>query len=192
MQTFAPEDFPQPQAELPPQDAGAPRRGWAARGFLTAFLVTMVVALVGVAVAMVAYVYIAVNLPAPEELSSRSAAFISTKIYDRNGKVLYEIFDPHGGRRTLVPLAHISPYLIQATIATEDSNFYQHPGVDPVGLVRAVVKDVETGRSITEGGGGSTIPQQLVKLVFFSSERSLKRKVKEAVLAAEINRPATR
>lgn len=159
--------------------------GAAGRAFVTSFLATMTLLLVLLAVAMLGYVYIAINLPAPEELASRSATFVSTKIYDRNGVVLYEVFDPHGGRRTLVPLDRISPYLIQATIATEDANFYQHPGIDPVGLTRAIVRNVRAGEI---EAGGSTIPQQLVKMVFLSPERTMTRKVKEAVLAAEVTR----
>ena len=176
-----------PEAEPPTEPAPAGRGCWqtALRAALTGFLATFIVVLIILAAFMVAYVYIAVNLPAPEELSGRSATFLSTKIYDRNGEVLYEVFDPHAGRRTLVPLSRISPYVIQATVATEDANFYSHPGIDPVGLARAIVRDLRAGELVI---GGSTIPQQLVKLVFLSPERTPARKIKEAVLAAEITR----
>jgi 1A family penicillin-binding protein len=155
------------------------------QGFFTAFLVTFALGALALAVALFGYVYIALQLPPPEELTSRAASFVSTRIYDRNGVLLYEIDDPRGGRRTLAKLSEISPYLIQATIATEDANFYQHPGVDPMGLARAVYHAIKD-REITVGG--STIPQQLVKLVFLSPERTIRRKIKEAVLAAEISR----
>jgi 1A family penicillin-binding protein len=151
-----------------------------------AFTLTFFVSL-GLAIA--GYTYIATSLPAPEELRIRSVTFASTKIYDRNGGLLYEVFDPQGGRRTLVPLAHISSYLRQATIATEDKRFYQHPGVDPIGIARAVWQNV-TEKGIVSGA--STITQQLARTVFLSPEervqRTLSRKVKEAVLATEITR----
>ncbi|MGC8827712.1 MAG: transglycosylase domain-containing protein, partial [Anaerolineae bacterium] len=155
------------------------------QSFFTAFLVTFALGALALAVGLFGYVYIALQLPPPEELTSRAASFVSTRIYDRNGVLLYEIDEPHGGRRTLAKLSEISPYLIQATIATEDANFYQHPGVDPMGLARAVYHAIKD-REITVGG--STIPQQLVKLVFLSPERTIRRKIKEAVLAAEISR----
>ena len=107
-------------------------------------------------------------------------------MYDRNGEVLNEIADPNFGRRTAVQLDAISPYVIDATIATEDPNFYRHPGVDPVGIARAVYYAVRE-RDLS-GPGGSTITQQLVKLTFLSAEKSISRKVKEAILAAEITR----
>ncbi len=136
-----------------------------------------------------AYAAVAADLPSPEALRSHAAPFVSTKIYDRNGHLLYEIFDPHGGRRTLVPYEQISPYLINATIATEDQRFWQHPGVDPIGIVRAVWQNIKE-RDIVSGA--STIPQQLVRLVFLSPEertrQNLSRKIREAVLASEVSR----
>jgi membrane peptidoglycan carboxypeptidase len=131
------------------------------------------------------YAVLAAGLPSPEALRGRSASFMSTQIYDRNGHLLYEILDPTGGRRILVPFEQIQPHLINATVATEDERFWQHPGVDPVSVLRAVVYNIQE-RDIVSGG--STIPQQLVRLVLFSpeerTEQSLRRKVREAVLAS--------
>ncbi len=159
------------------------------QGFLIVALAFAITFFISLGLAIAGYTYIALGLPAPEELRARSIAFASTKIYDRNGGLLYEVFDPQGGRRTLVPLERISPYLRQATIATEDKHFYQHPGVDPIGIARAVWQNV-TERSIVSGA--STIPQQLARTVFLSPEeraqRTLSRKIKEAVLATEITR----
>ncbi len=156
------------------------------------FVVTLALAIIfflSPGLAFAGYAYIAASLPSPEELRTRSVTFASTKIYDRNGGLLYEVFDPRGGRRTMVGLKDISPYLRQATIATEDQHFYQHPGVDPIGIVRAVWQNVSE-RGIVSGA--STIPQQLARTVFLSPEertqRTLTRKIKEAVLATEINR----
>jgi 1A family penicillin-binding protein len=160
-----------------------------AQGFFIVALAFTLTFFVSLGLAIAGYTYIATGLPAPEELHTRSLTFASTKIYDRNGGLLYEVFDPQGGRRTLVPLAGISPYLRLATIATEDKYFYQHPGVDPIGIARAVWQNV-TERGIVSGA--STIPQQLARTVFLSPEervqRTLSRKVKEAVLATEISR----
>ncbi len=142
--------------------------------------------LLAVSGALFAYVYVAASLPAPEELRARVNTFASTRIYDRTGALLYEVADPEHGRRTAIPLDQISPHLINATLATEDPNFFEHPGVDPVGVARAIYYALREGS--LSGPGGSTITQQLVKLAFLSSERTAARKIKEAILAAEITR----
>ena len=133
------------------------------------------------------YAGIAAALPNPDELEARANTFASTQIFDRQGNLLNEIADPSHGRRTMVMVDEISKNLKDATIATEDPNFYQHPGVDPVGMARALYYAVRD-RDLLSGPGGSTIPQQLVKLTFLSSERTLSRKLKEAILSAEITR----
>lgn len=174
-------------------DAGPTDQASSAGGVLTLALSLIFTFFVGFVLAVVSYAYIALSLPAPEELWTRSITFSSTKIYDRHGVLLYEVFDPQGGRRTRVRLEDISPYLRQATIATEDKRFYQHPGVDPIGVVRAIWQNV-TEQNIVSGA--STIPQQLARTVFLSpeerSQRTLSRKVKEAVLATEIIRRYSR
>jgi 1A family penicillin-binding protein len=166
-----------------------PRTALLVQGFFIMALAFALTFFAGLGLAVAGYTYIALSLPAPEELQTRSVNFASTKIYDRNGGLLYEVFDPQGGRRTLVPLENISPYLRQAIIATEDKRFYQHPGVDPIGITRAVWQNVKEQSIIS---GASTIPQQLARTVFLSPEeraqRTLWRKIKEAVLATEITR----
>ncbi|MCB0216302.1 MAG: PBP1A family penicillin-binding protein [Chloroflexi bacterium] len=146
-------------------------------------------ALIGVLLFVAVYARFAASLPPADELRQRSATFRSTRIYDRDGRLLNETFDPDAGRRTVVPLDRISPYLVQATIATEDANFYQHAGVDPVAILRAFWYALREHELVS---GGSTIPQQLVKRVFLSPERTVSRKLKEAVLAAEITRRYTK
>jgi len=154
-------------------------------GFTTIALVTVALFFLIFAVAIGGYVHIARQLPPPDELRGRAATFASTKIYDRNGALLWEVFGP--GKRTLVELDDISLYLRQATIATEDQHFYQHPGFDPIGIVRAIYQNVTEGEIVS---GASTIPQQLARAVLLSpeerSEQSLRRKVREAILAIEI------
>ena len=177
-----------PAAAQPGRRAGAaqpPRRGGCAR-FGTTFLVLIAVAALLFGSVMIGYASVARDLPPADELQARASSFASTLVYDRKGQILNEVADPNYGRRTAVQLDQISPYLIDATIATEDPRFYEHPGVDPVGIARAVYYAVRE-RDLS-GPGGSTITQQLVKLTFLSAEKSISRKVKEAILAAEITR----
>jgi penicillin-binding protein 1C len=143
---------------------------------------------VAVAALVVGYVAIANELPSPAELQSRQTAFVSSKIYDRQGRLLYEVTDPEGGRRTYIPLEEVSPHLIRATVATEDRDFWLHPGFDPVALGRAIYY-VLSEREIVSGA--STIPQQLARMVLLPEERfeqTAERKIKEIVLAAELTR----
>jgi 1A family penicillin-binding protein len=153
--------------------------------FLIAVLVFAGLALIGLAAAFFAYSGVAGVLPSPQELQDRANTFKSTAIYDRQGGLLYEIFPNDAGRRILVPLASISPNLINAVLATEDPNFYRHPGVDPAGVARALYYALRRDSRLP---GGSGIPQQLVKLTYLSADKTLSRKLKEAVLAIEISR----
>jgi membrane peptidoglycan carboxypeptidase len=129
------------------------------------------------------------NWPDVGELYQRSSQFETTRIFDRNGNLLYEIMDPSGGRRSYVPLDEISPYLIAATVATEDKDFYRHPGFDPLAIARAFWQNLRSGDTVS---GASTITQQLAKSLFLSaverSQGTYTRKVKEALLAAELTR----
>jgi 1A family penicillin-binding protein len=116
------------------------------------------------------------DLPSPANLNKPSAYPISTKILDRNGKLLYEIYADQN--RTPVKLDDLPQYLKEATISIEDKNFYRHHGFDTGGLLRAAYKTL-TGQRLE---GGSTITQQLVKVALLTPERTLTRKVKEAIL----------
>lgn len=165
---------------------GSPSRfSSALRGAFTGALALLALLFLLLAVALLGYASIATDLPVPGELAQRANAFQSTRIYDRSGNLLNETFDPNAGRRVVVPLEQIPPALQQATIATEDANFYEHGGIDPVALARAIYYAVQEREIVS---GASTIPQQLVKLVFLSPERTALRKIKEAILAAEISR----
>jgi 1A family penicillin-binding protein len=151
-------------------------------------LIGVVLLVCGLATTIVGYVSIASALPSPDELEQRATQlFTSSQIYDRNGNLLYELLDTEGGRRTFVPLDKMSPWLQQATIATEDPRFYRHPGFDIFGIARAIVQNVRQGDTVS---GASTIAQQLVLTLMLPEgrERSLTRKVREAVLAAEVTR----
>ena len=166
-------------------DGTRQQRGGCAR-FGATLLVLLAAGALLLGIILVGYASIARDLPGADELQERVSHFASTLIYDRTGQLLNEVADPNYGRRTTVELDQISPYVIDATIATEDPNFYTHPGVDPVGIARAIYYAIRE-RDLS-GPGGSTITQQLVKLTYLSAERTMSRKVKEAILAAEITR----
>lgn len=123
------------------------------------------------------------SIPSPERLGDRAVAQ-STKILDRTGKVvLYEI---HGEeKRTVIPFREIPAYVKQATLVGEDRSFYSHIGLDGRGILRALFTNISRG-DITQGG--STITQQLIKNSVLTGERTLARKIKEAVLALLVER----
>jgi len=127
---------------------------------------------------------LAFNLPSPDKIV-RTQGF-STKILDRNGNLLYDVYANQN--RTPVVLANIPLYLRQATISVEDKNFYTHNGFDPVGMLRGFSRIFTTGRA----EGGSTLTQQLVKNVLLTNDRSLIRKIKEFVLAIQIEKKYTK
>lgn len=132
-------------------------------------------------VAVITYTYISIfrGLPAPSELTKK-APQVSTKIYDRNGNLLYKIYKDEN--RTIVPLDKIPPHVRFATLAAEDAEFYSHPGFSVRGMMRALIQDVQTGSL----QGGSTITQQLVKNVLLSPEKTFVRKIKELILSVEV------
>jgi 1A family penicillin-binding protein len=158
------------------------------QGLLVVALVALLLSFVGLIGATTVYAYYALTLPPAEELGAHSL-FMSTKIYDRHGALLYEAFDANAGRRTVVPLEDMPQDLIDATVATEDKTFYSNPGFDPLAIVRAVWLNVTEGEIVS---GASTITQQLVKLIFLSPEQTYTRKIQEAVLAQEITRRYTK
>ena len=119
------------------------------------------------------------TLPSPTKLTNRSVEQ-STRIFDRNNELLYSVYD--NKNRTLVTLSDVSPYLINATLAAEDADFYKHQGIDLFGIARSVFITLTTkGKQ-----GGSTLTQQVAKNALLSTERTLTRKVKDIVLALQI------
>lgn len=120
------------------------------------------------------------DLPDPQDIDARRVAQ-STKIFDRTGtRLLYEIGEVH---RTTIALNDIAPFLRQATLAAEDDQFYEHHGLALTGIIRGVILKPLSG---SRAQGGSTITQQLIKNSILTPERTLQRKVKEAVLALEL------
>lgn len=116
------------------------------------------------------------NLPSPEELARQEIAQ-TTKIYDRNNVLLYQMYANQN--RTNITLAEIPEHMKEATIAIEDKNFYTTPGFDFTAIIRSAIADL-SGKPLQ---GGSTITQQLIKARLLSPERSIERKVKEIILA---------
>ncbi len=110
-----------------------------------------------------------------------------TEVFARDGTVLAR-FTSEVDRR-VVPLDEVSPHVVDAVVANEDERFYEHGGVDPLSLLRAVVTNVRTG-GIAQGG--STLTQQYVKNAFVGSERTLLRKVREAVISIQLERDLTK
>jgi len=134
------------------------------------------------------YAWLLADLPPLDNLYDYTAA-PSSKIYDRQGRLLFEMPPPYSGRHSPIPLDEMPESLRQAVIATEDARFYQNPGVDAWAIVRALWINVRGGEILS---GGSTITQQLARNLLMAPDeryaRTLTRKMREAVLAWRIAR----
>src|SRR4051812_41205109 len=144
----------------------------------TLVLIGTVVGTVG---AIAAIAYVSRDLPSPTNLTNREVAQ-STKIYDRNAVLLYDIYDGEHDR-SLVQLKDLPKSIVDATVSAEDAGFYEHQGFDVKGIAYAFFKDL-TSHSIE--GGGSTITQQLVKLAILQdTHQTVTRKIKELILSVQ-------
>lgn len=157
---------------------------WRARTRRQKALLTLAAFLFGAG--LFVYFWLFADLPSIDRVQA-GLALPSTRIFDRNGLLLYEILPPEGGRNTALPLADIPQHCVNAVIATEDANFYNHPGVDLVGIARAVWINVRGGEVLA---GGSTITQQVARNLLLDpeqrAERSLRRKLRESILALRL------
>jgi len=144
---------------------------------LFAFIIFFVI---GFIFSLLIFVWYAKDLPSPGKLSVSLGN--STIFYDRNGKILYEMYKDKN--RVPISLNEISDYLKKATVAIEDKNFYKHQGISETGIIRAFLSIIFKRRL----EGGSTITQQLIKNVLLSGERTFSRKIKEIILALEVER----
>ena len=145
---------------------------------------SLVFLIIGILFLVFVLAYVARDLPSPDRVVRREG--FATKIFDRKGILLYDLFDNE--RRTPVKLEDVPMSLRQATIAIEDKNFYTHAGVDPLTPFR-IIWNLAVKRRLV---GGSGLTQQLVKTVILSSERTLTRKVKEFILALQIEQKYTK
>ncbi|MCK5122543.1 MAG: PBP1A family penicillin-binding protein [Candidatus Pacebacteria bacterium] len=150
------------------------------RTFKAVFRLTAILFVVGLTAVVGIFIYFSKDIPDPNKIIDRSVAQ-STKIYDRTGEhLLYEI---HGEeKRTIIKLDDVSQHLINATISSEDQQFYDHYGIDFKGIARAIYKDIIAGE---KAQGASTITQQLIKNSILTSEKTFTRKIKEIILAIE-------
>lgn len=159
------------------------------RRWQRALLIVLVLMLAG---GVYLYQWLFVDLPDIDELEA-GQALPSTRIYDRNGRLLYEIVDLYGGSHRVVPLSAMATCLPAATVATEDANFYSHPGVDVEGIARALWINVRGGEV---RAGGSTITQQVARNLLLTkqpaSDRTVRRKLRESILAIRLTNEYSR
>ncbi|HWM28148.1 MAG TPA: PBP1A family penicillin-binding protein [Woeseiaceae bacterium] len=139
-------------------------------------------AVLGVAAAVLgAWYYVAPGLPAAETIREIPLQ-IPLRIYSRDGRLIDEIGER---RRILVTFDDLPDYVVDAFVAAEDHRFFEHPGVDYRGILRAAVSFLRSG-DVSQGGGGSTITQQLARDYFLTRDVLLTRKLREAFLAYKI------
>ncbi len=132
-----------------------------------------------------AWYFVAPGLPAAETIREIPLQ-IPLRIYSRDGRLLEEVGER---RRILIDYDELQPFVVNAFVAAEDSRFFTHPGVDPVGILRAAVNYLRSG---SRGQGGSTITQQLARDYFLTRERLFTRKLREAFLAYKIEQEFTK
>lgn len=140
--------------------------------------------LAAIFILLIMVAWVSKSLPDPNKIVRREG--FSTKIADREGGTLYELYQDYN--RIPVKITDVPALLQQATIAIEDKEFYTHQGFSTIGILRGVIRGFTTGRAI----GGSTLTQQLVKNVLLSSDRTLTRKIKELVLSMQIEKKFTK
>ena len=124
------------------------------------------------------YFFIFYKLPSPNSLKDYKIIPLSTQIYDRNGKLLYQVYKDQN--RVPIKVNTLPPYVYQATIAIEDKDFYKHGGVSIISGILRAARDTLLHHGLQ---GGSTLTQQLVKSALLTQERTIQRKLKEIVLA---------
>jgi len=167
-----------PKRPKPPRSRG---HGWARRILVGVAIVFGLGALAVGAAAVWALTILPRSLPQVTALEHIEPSR-GSKIYDDSDELITEF---HVERRIFVSLTQVPKALRDAILATEDTRFYSHYGVDPTGIARAVYQNFRHGRIVE---GGSTITQQLAKVLFLTPDKSLDRKIKEAALALELER----
>ncbi len=150
---------------------------WGLLGLLT----VIVLGFIG---AFAVFAWFSRDLPSPGKLSETTDS--STVFYDRNGKILYEVYKDKN--RFPVGVKDISKYMKEATISIEDKDFYKHSGISERGMIRAFL-NILMGKRIQSG---STITQQLIKNILLDSRQVASRKIKEIILASEVERRYTK
>ncbi|TSC86379.1 MAG: 1A family penicillin-binding protein [Microgenomates group bacterium Gr01-1014_7] len=159
---------------------GRPRKFWRRMSRKTKIAVALSLGLLLLYVYTSFIVTTAYQLPSPKKLVSTDKA-LTTEFFDRKGKLLYRLYE--GRNRTLVGLNELPSYVAQATISTEDKNFYHHLGIDPLAIIRAGVSNLKNNPQNNQLEGASTITQQLIKNTLLTPEKTYTRKIKELILA---------
>jgi len=173
---------------VPPKQAQARRpkkSGLFKRFILFPLLFLLGVGLIGGLGLLAGYLYINEDLPKINSLKDYRPPVIS-KVFADDGRVIAEFFKE---RRIVVPLSEVSPTLVNAFVAAEDSRFFKHQGFDLVSILRAFIKNLEAG-AIKQGG--STITQQVTRSFLLTPERSYIRKIKELILSYRIEKAFTK
>src|SRR3989338_5705826 len=134
-----------------------------------------------VALPFIVYLFFSHGLPPLNSLHEYNPNII-TKVYSNDGQVIGEFYIE---RRIVVPYSKIPPHLVKAFLSAEDAMFFQHKGVDYWSILRAFYRNISAGKIVQ---GGSTITQQVAKSFFLTPERSITRKIKEALLAYKIEK----
>jgi penicillin-binding protein 1C len=147
-----------------------------------------IIAAIALAASIALLAWVSSDLPDVADVG-KSLGAPSIRLTDRSGRLLYEVLPETGGRHTVLSLSQIPLTLRQATIATEDSSFYDNPGVDLAGILRAAWINLQGGETLS---GGSTITQQVARGLLLTAgergERSLRRKLRESLLAWNLAR----
>lgn len=150
-------------------------------------LVLLVISLILILCGMVTIWFSTLQIPDLSAFEARKVAE-STKIYDRTGEIL--LYDVHSDtKRTIIPFADISQNIKNATISIEDNDFYNHFGIQPSSIIRAIIVDLIPGG---KSQGGSTITQQVIKNSVLTTDKTITRKLKEWVLAIKLERILTK
>lgn len=156
------------------------------------FILILLLVIVGVGTTAL-YLWLLADLP-PISSATERVVRPTTQIVDRNGRLLYEVLDPDAGKQLNLDLTNLPQACIQATLATEDSRFYQHPGFDVIAILRAFWQNYRAGGEIVSGG--STLTQQLARNLLMEPqeryEQSLRRKLREAWLAWRLEQRYTK
>ncbi|MFH0777372.1 MAG: PBP1A family penicillin-binding protein [Candidatus Eisenbacteria bacterium] len=162
-------------SEKPP--TRSPTRSY--RGYVLSLVVVTLFLTAGISFS--AFRWASMGLPSPQKLQTIEPP-VKTEVYDVHGKLIHELYKQN---RSLVQLKRVPRYLVEGIVVIEDRQFRRHWGVDMFGVARAAVKNVFAGR-VREGG--STITMQLARNLFLTHERTMRRKMKEAVLALRIEK----
>jgi penicillin-binding protein 1A len=147
----------------------------------------IIIIITGCSAGVITGIFLAItrDLPQIRSLETYRPSAV-TRIYSSDNILLAELF---AEKRDPVPIEDMPAFLKEALVATEDRNFYKHIGIDLKGILRAIIKDIMAGEFVE---GASTIPQQLTKTLFLSPRKTLMRKIKEALLALQLERRYTK